>query len=265
MGSTIQRFSVLPALVNHVKNIFLIESPSHAFDYSVNQVEPNGTCKLTVCLDNNISSRSKYRKFVAKEGQVILSGIFDCPFEIQGFKDQHTRLLVIELAAGAAYRMLKMSQIDHVNSFCPWADIYGRLATELEGMMGEEPKISRKVALFQRFLQGLLDDAPVDLVFDHCIKRIESSDGTISVKELEKSTGFSSRWLNMKFKQRLGVSPKLYASIMRFQALLTHVAALKETKESEKAYLNYCYDQSHYIKEFKRYAGVTPHEFLARN
>jgi hypothetical protein len=56
-----------------------------------------------------------------------------------------------------------------------------------------------------------------DSIFEYCVEKIKLSEGKITLKELEKKTGHSSRWMNMKFTEKLGISPKNLASIIRFK------------------------------------------------
>ena len=68
--------------------------------------------------------------------------------------------------------------------------------------------------------------------------------------------GFSDRYLRRIFAEHVGLSPKTYLSIMRFQQSL----ALLEANESYTAIAFKCgyFDQAHFNKEFKNYTGVSP-------
>ncbi|MBB6369638.1 helix-turn-helix domain-containing protein [Chryseobacterium shigense] len=87
---------------------------------------------------------------------------------------------------------------------------------------------------------------------------IYSSNGEMSVKELSEKTGWSSRQINRYFNQQFGLSLKAYCSILRFRASLGHIAEGKLFPE-----LNFT-DQTHFIKEIKKFSGVVPKE-LSKN
>ena len=80
----------------------------------------------------------------------------------------------------------------------------------------------------------------------------------MTVKELEKKTGYSSRWLNMKFNERLGVSPKNFASVIRFKQYYEALVNGKEKAFFKNDFYELYYDQSHFIKDFKRFTGLSP-------
>lgn len=67
-----------------------------------------------------------------------------------------------------------------------------------------------------KFLLNQLSLYDEDLIFEYCVEKINASKGKITIKELEKKTGYSNRWLNMKFNEKLGASPKNLSSVIRF-------------------------------------------------
>ena len=87
---------------------------------------------------------------------------------------------------------------------------------------------------------------------------IYASNGTLSVKELSDNVFWSSRQINRYFTQQFGISLKAYCNIIRFKSSLYHIKKGKLFPE-----LNFT-DQTHFIKEVKKMAGVTPKE-LAKN
>jgi AraC-like DNA-binding protein len=87
---------------------------------------------------------------------------------------------------------------------------------------------------------------------------IYSSHGTITVKELSEKVFWSSRQINRYFNQQFGISLKEYCKILRFGSSFKDLSEGKLFPE-----LNFT-DQNHFIKEIKKYSGVTPKE-LSKN
>jgi len=87
---------------------------------------------------------------------------------------------------------------------------------------------------------------------------IYSSHGSITVKELSEKVYWSSRQINRYFNQQFGISLKAYCNILRFGSSFKHISEGKLFPEQNFT------DQNHFIKEIKRYAGVTPKE-LSKN
>ena len=87
---------------------------------------------------------------------------------------------------------------------------------------------------------------------------IYASNGEMSVKELSEKVYWSSRQINRYFNQQFGLSLKAYCNILRFRKSLEHIAQGKLFPE-----LNFT-DQTHFIKEIKKFSGVVPKE-LSKN
>lgn len=84
------------------------------------------------------------------------------------------------------------------------------------------------------------------------------SNGSITVKELADKVCWTSRQINRYFNQRFGLPLKTYANILRFKASFEQIKQGKLFPEQDFA------DQSHFIREIKKYAGVNPKR-LAKN
>jgi len=98
----------------------------------------------------------------------------------------------------------------------------------------------------------------VDVRKKNLFNLIYSSKGEMSVKELSEKVIWNSRQINRYFRQQFGLSLKAYCTILRFRASLEHIAKGKLFPE-----LNFT-DQTHFIKEIKKFSGVVPKE-LSKN
>lgn len=87
---------------------------------------------------------------------------------------------------------------------------------------------------------------------------IYESKGALSVSELAQKVYWSSRQIGRYFNQQFGLSLKAYCNILRFRASLEQIADGKFFPQSDFA------DQSHFIREVKKFSGVSPKE-LGRN
>lgn len=87
---------------------------------------------------------------------------------------------------------------------------------------------------------------------------IYASEGSVTVKELSDEVFWSSRQINRYFNKQFGISLKTYCNILRFGASFKQISDGKLFPEQNFT------DQNHFIKEIKKYAGVTPKE-LSKN
>jgi methylphosphotriester-DNA--protein-cysteine methyltransferase len=148
---------------------------------------------------------------------------------------------------------------DRIYSF---EDLFGAWGTQLQNSIGNVEMPDEKIALLQTALTHLLRGNTKNYsLLDYTIDLLTQSNGMIKIQELAVDTGYSKRYLDMLFKEHIGLSPKSLASILRFQNIYQLLA-----QDDAAAFLNqdlfaYYYDQAHFIKEFKRFTGYTPQKY----
>jgi AraC-like DNA-binding protein len=87
---------------------------------------------------------------------------------------------------------------------------------------------------------------------------IYTTNGSATIKEIAEKVYWSSRQINRYFNQWFGLSLKAYCNILRYRASFDQIKEGKLFPEQDFA------DQAHFIKDVKKYSGVTPKE-LAKN
>ena len=87
---------------------------------------------------------------------------------------------------------------------------------------------------------------------------IYASNGSMPVKSLSEQVFWSTRQINRYFNHQFGISLKAYCNILRLGSSFKHISKGKLFPEENFT------DQNHFIKEIKKYAGVTPKE-LSKN
>ncbi|MVX37116.1 helix-turn-helix domain-containing protein [Myroides sp. LoEW2-1] len=83
-----------------------------------------------------------------------------------------------------------------------------------------------------------------------------------SLKQVQQEMNISERTLERLVKQYVGMSPKVYSRIIRFQANLNLLRESSFKSLTELTYESGYFDQSHYIREFKTFTGSTPKQYL---
>jgi AraC-like DNA-binding protein len=95
-------------------------------------------------------------------------------------------------------------------------------------------------------------------------RQLVASQGTARVEPLMDETGWSRRHLTEHFRRQLGISPKAYARLLRFQ----HAGALLLERRAGGTLADVAmeagyYDQSHLSRDFAALAGMTPGSYAA--
>ena len=82
--------------------------------------------------------------------------------------------------------------------------------------------------------------------------------GRVTVEDMARAAGVSRQHLTREFREKIGLSPKLYSRLARFQSALTYAGApAKVDWAGAAADMGYA-DQSHMIAEFRQFSGLTP-------
>ena len=93
------------------------------------------------------------------------------------------------------------------------------------------------------------------------LREIMRTAGQVKVKDLADKTGYSVRYINRVFTDQLGVPPKVFCKLMRFQYLLNNLNDEVADLVQLATELGY-YDQSHMIKDFSECTNTTPSKYL---
>ena len=253
----LQHIEPNPLLRGYIEKMWLFESSGKMPADDLKLVVPNGHIKLSVAFRNGIVAAMNGHVFTSKEQNISLTGLTDVPVILDVEKDISTGTIVVEFNPQGAYRFFRLSFNDIKNHIYPLTDVLGTVAKQLEEHISNIESIDGKVTLLQQFLLKQFTLQAEDPIFEYCVARIISSKGRITIQELEKKTGYSSRWLNMKFADKLGISPKNLSTIIRFNQYYNAVANNKEMDFMQNAFYDYYYDQSHFLKEFKRFTGLS--------
>ena len=148
----------------------------------------------------------------------------------------------------------------------PVQDVLGPAAANVAARLAEASEAVRIDALESLLIERLGGQrratASVDVA--GLAASIEQSAGHVTVEQLAHQAGISRQHLTRVFRERVGVTPKLYARLARFQSSLAYAAAGERADGAHAALALGYADQSHWIAEFKEFGGLTPHRFAVR-
>ena len=248
-------------LKKYIEKMWLFKSSGKMPVDDMKLVVPNGNLKLTVSYQNGIVAAVNGKTFASKEHDITLTGFIDVPVILDADENVATETIGIEFNPQGAYRFFHFN-LNHIqNQIYSISDVLGNAGKQLAERINNTTSAQQKINVLQQFLLKQLSQQNEDLIFDYCIKRITASKGTITIKELEKRTGYSSRWLNIKFNEKLGVSPKNLSSVIRFKQYYHALMSDNEKSFFKNDFYELYYDQSHFIKSFKRFTGLPPTRF----
>jgi AraC-like DNA-binding protein len=117
----------------------------------------------------------------------------------------------------------------------------------------------------ERLQQLLLQQIDPGLVIHHDVRQalalLYRSRGSLRIAQLASTINVSKRHLERLFVSEIGHPPKLHSQLIRFSHARKQIAHQSSTTSSLAADLGYA-DQSHFIAEFQRFAGITPQTYV---
>jgi AraC-like DNA-binding protein len=94
------------------------------------------------------------------------------------------------------------------------------------------------------------------------LNQIEQMSGCLSVTKLAREIGVPYKKLYRKFVNELGMSPKAYLRIIRFDRACFMLDRYRDINETDIAHQCGYYDQAHFIHEFKKIMNMSPLEYI---
>ncbi len=265
MQISLKNIPIHPALKGHIGKLWIFESSGRIPNMDMKLVVPNGMVKLIIPFRNEfIAQRGNYSKLSAIN-QMTLVGVNDTPFIVDTEQDAASGTIGVEFSPHSAYRFFRLKQSELRNQIFHTYEILDKAGKEIEERMADTAILEQKITILQDYLLRLFLKTETDGIFEYCIHAIRNTLGRISIKELERKTGYSARWLNRKFDEKIGISPKNLCAISRFQFVFQTLVNSPNQLLLDKSYYNVYYDQSHFIKEFKRFTGMAPSKFEHRD
>lgn len=159
-------------------------------------------------------------------------------------------------------RLLRVNMTELTNRTFDGALIRKDLVFLHEALLNAQ-HLTQRVELLDQFFLSTLPGIKETPLVDHAIARLQR--GTINIRQLARQLKVSDRYLETQFRQYVGLSPKTYSMILRFKRMEQQLNNLETTRWAQLDLAHEYYDQNHFIKEFKRFTGNTPSEYLLEN
>lgn len=155
--------------------------------------------------------------------------------------------------------------INITDLFLEIGSLKNKLHEALKPVINEDLPDEKRVELIERRLLGLIPRITYE-PDDYLIKAlavIDENNGLISVGDVCDKFEVSSRRLNREFERFIGVSPKFYSRIVRFNCFLENLKLMEKSGVfTELAYQCGYSDQAHMIHECSAFTGLSPLELL---
>jgi AraC-like DNA-binding protein len=255
-----QDFKPGSRLAPYVKSYFYFESAS---DESFSDVVfPSGCMEIIFNLGTG-RWQTAVRDTYVTTPKIELWGQIVKPLPIKSIgKNVMFGVRFYPYAAGSFFRQNIEEFNNHVTDYSA-IDIE---ATTLHQKLHTLQSVPERVVLLEDFLWSRLSitekrKSKIALVYN-IMEELKRDDFFDNIQNVAERYGITSRYLQKLFLQYTGLTPKLYSKINRFQNSLNLVIKT-DTPLTTIAYNCGYSDQSHFIRDFKSFTGITPSGYTA--
>lgn len=143
------------------------------------------------------------------------------------------------------------------NRGVPLDDVWGAPSRTLRERLCEIPTARARLACMEEFLVTRFAGRLVrNRAIEFALREFRRAPGISMVRDVAKRTGWSERRFSQVFREEVGLTPKVWCRIQRFQRAVRLLHAGANLRWAELALDCGFYDQSHFANEFRAFSGV---------
>lgn len=170
-----------------------------------------------------------------------------------------SRSIGVQLQPGAAQWLLGARADELANRHTPLEDLWGSAAADAREQLLECTSAQEELAVFQSILLARVPR--VRGLHPAVAEALATLTPTCSVQKIAAHSGYSHRRFIELFHQAIGLTPKTYCRVLRFQQAVKQLSRMPLADVAASAGYS---DQAHLTREFRHMAGVTPAQYRAR-
>lgn len=257
-----------PAFPLHefVKHFIYFEgfNPVHSMDRFL----PDGNAEFIINLTDNqqIIYDNETLAELQSFGHAWVSGVRTQPITIPSGRGN--RMLIVAFKKGKAHPFYNFPMSELTNLIVDAGLIFGKKLRELREQLLNTASIPQMFLIVEKFLLQQAGDAlhantPSKCV-EYAVSNIMNQPNILGFQQFSRQIGYSQKHFIDLFKKQVGVPPKQYLKIMRFQKAIQEIENNKSIQWSSIATESGFYDQAHFINDFKSFSGFTPNEYMKR-
>ncbi len=144
------------------------------------------------------------------------------------------------------------------------SDVWGNRAEELLEMLLRADSWHQRFAILDRAFASRIDSSNAQPEISWAWEQLAKSHGSVRVQQLADEIGYSRRHFSERFRDVIGVAPKLAARVFRFERACRLIADHRLSLAHVAMRCGY-YDQAHLTREWFALAGCSPRAWVTRD
>ena len=243
------------AIASYVSGILVIESQDHRPDFML-PLYANGSPTIVL-------QTSQATKQDTTIGHLTLYGQTVLPGEL--FFTENFTLIAYFLHPHALKTLFGLQASELTNGCIDLHTIKQAREINLQEQLLNAIALQHRLQLIDNFiitLSGLHSTLDPKIVF--ATSTLQKDNSVQVLTDLQRQLNITERSLQRLFETNVGISPKMYKRICQFQAAFQQLNQYEFSKLTDVAFDHGFADQSHFIRVFKEFTGITPKAYLAK-
>jgi AraC-like DNA-binding protein len=169
----------------------------------------------------------------------------------------------IHFKPGGGFPFFGVPSSELHNRSVPLDLVWGAYAASVRDRLWESDAPERRFRILERALldrgRGQMDRHPA---VRYALGVFDRSNGTCPVNEVVRRIGMSPRRFVELFRSEVGLAPKLFCRIRRFNEALRRIEQLTDVDWVDVALSCGYFDQAHFNHDFRAFSGLSPSSYL---
>ena len=251
-----------PPLSNFIEHFFYYEG--YSAEHKMEKFLPDGSMDLLIDLTD-----TPKKLFHDEAGDTFTTYSKSW---LSGMKTEYilidasvSTMIGIHFKPGGAYPFFALP-VSELNNMTIETDILWNIDIHyLRDAILEKDSIEDKFRLLENFfLQKGKNRLEQNVFIQYALDQLQHSPQLWTIEKLAAKTGFTQKHLINLFRKYVGLTPKQFARIARFQKVITELEQHQSVEWTSLAYDCGYFDQAHFIKEFQAFSGINPSAYLVQ-
>jgi AraC-like DNA-binding protein len=240
----------------------LWEFDAHAVPHQRERALPTGTVELVISLGDD---RMRLFRDDADQAGVQVRGSVICGAHSGYFvldTSNPQPVIGVHFRPGGAAALFGGATQELTDRHTGLEDIWGAAAGQLRERLLEAATPAARFAILEGALLSRLRYPFLHPAVAHGLRQLSAMPALARIRDLESETGYAPKRFIELFRNSVGLTPKVYSRIQRFQSVIGRLTRGQRVDWAAVAIDGgYC-DQSHLNREFRAFSGLTPAEYL---
>jgi AraC-like DNA-binding protein len=189
-----------------------------------------------------------------------------------GLRSQHvvidtaqiTSLMGVVFRPGGALGLLGASALEFCDRSVALDLVWGPQATPLLEQLRDAASAGKRLRILEAAITERMrrDRKTIHPAVDYALQVFNNAPHIRTVADVSREIGWSRRWFSHAFSEQVGMTPKRYCRLIRFQRVVRQIASDQRVDWVDVALAGGFCDQAHLSHEFRAFSGLSPERYL---